>query len=180
MEASPNGYRATIEGILRHSQLLFHRQDRNLRLFAFYWLMSPFNIGFVIVFAVCLFYWAHYLKESLQRTEAIKKWIVAMLHIAIATGIFSFVLHAAPTVYNLTQFLYAIVLFTFVRHLRAGHMKSSRLLLGSLTVPFIAGSLLFLRTLFLFADNEIAGGGYDAARENLAKAKKIRTMHNPG
>jgi len=169
---SPNGFKATMEGLAKHSQVLFHRKDRSLGLFAFYWILSPFNIGFILVFLVCAYHWVCYLKQSLLKAANVKKAIILALHVAIAGGIFSFVLRAAPTIYNLAQFIYVIILFILERHSQTAGQKYNRLWLFPLTCTLAVGTLLFVRTFILFADTEMDGHNYDAAKRKLEEVEK--------
>lgn len=172
MEVSPNGFKATMDGINLHSRLHFRRSDRSPALLAYYWLVSPFNVGFLVVFAACVRYWYMYIRGALPGATMLQKWIVAGLHLAIIAGIFRFVLHAAPTVYNLTQYIYVLVLFLMLSYHKYGGTRHNSLILKSLTLTFLAGTLLFLRTFILFADNEMDGRSYDAARKKLAEVER--------
>lgn len=172
MQASPNGFSATVEGISRHSRLLFRRGGRSIGQFAFYWLFSPFNVGFLVIFGACIRYWYLYLRETLPAVAAANKWIIACLHVAIGAGMFAFVLHTPPTVYNVAQFIYVMLLFVLLSYERYPRSRYHSLILPSLILTFLAGNLLFLRTLVLFADNETDGRSYNAARRKLAEVQK--------
>lgn len=171
MTASPNGLTATLDGISAHSKLLFMRGGRSVGQFAFYWLFSPFNAGFLLVCAVCLRYWWLHLRIAFEGMAAANKWIVLLLHVGVAAGIAMFVVHTPPTVYNLTQFIYVLLLFAWGSHGRYDARWSGSLMLPSLGVAFLMGSLVFLRTFVLFVDNEVEGKTYDAAKQKLSEVE---------
>lgn len=171
MQVSPNGFKATMEGISLHSRVLFRRTDRSPGLLAYYWMASPFNVGFLVVFAASVRYWYLYIRGALPGARSLHKWIIVGLHVAIVAGIFRFVLHAAPTVYNLTQYIYVLALFLLAGHHKYRGTRYNSLILKSLALTFMAGTLLFLRTILLFADNEADGRGYDDAKRRLAKVE---------
>ncbi|MBX2905689.1 MAG: hypothetical protein KF744_06605 [Taibaiella sp.] len=172
LEASPNGFRVTIEGILSVSPMIFMRTDTGIRSFVFFWLLSPFNIGFAVVFLACIRYWLLYMRQSLPAVAPINKFFIICLHIALVAGIFAFLLHRPPTVYNATQYIYVFVLFLLLNYDKYRGSKYHFFILPSLMFCFLAGSLLFLRTLVLFIDTKADGKDYAAARNKLAEVER--------
>ncbi|GAA4463983.1 hypothetical protein GCM10023093_13470 [Nemorincola caseinilytica] len=171
MEASPNGFMATVQGISRHSQVLFARTARSIGLFTYYWVLSPFNFGFLIIFLAGMRYWYLYLRSSLPAVGMFNKLVIAALHLAIVAGMLKFVLHTSPTVYNATQYIYVILLILLLNHHRFSGSRYNALVLPSLMLTFIGGGLIFLRTFLLFADNEADGKTYDAAKSKLMEVE---------
>lgn len=170
MELSPNGFMATVHGISRHSQILFARTARGSSLLSYYWVFSPFNFGFIVVFLASLYYWYLYLRSAFTGITLFNKLVIGALHLAIVAGILKFVVHTAPTVYNATQYIYVMLLFLLLNyHQHKGKFNTA--MLGSLALTFLAGSFVFLRTLILFIDNETDGKTYDAAKSKLAQVE---------
>lgn len=172
LEASPNGFMATIQGMSRVSPIAFMKTDTSIRSFAFYWLLLPYNVGFAVVFVACVRYWYLYMREALPAVAPINKFIIIGLHIAVVAGIFAFLLHRPPTVYNATQYIYIFVLFLLLNYHKCRGSKYHFLVLPSLMFTFLAGSLVFLRTLVLFIDTKADGKDYAAARNKLAEVGK--------
>jgi hypothetical protein len=172
LEASPNGFMTTIKGISRVSPMIFMKTDIGIRPFVFYWLLIPFNVGFAVVFVACVRYWYLYMRAALPAVATINKFIIIGLHIAIVAGIFAFILHRPPTVYNATQYIYVFVLFLLLNYDKYRGSKHNSLILPALMFTFLAGSLVFLRTLVLFIDTKADGKDYAAARHKLAEVEK--------
>ncbi len=166
---SPIGLTETLTGIGRHAAYVISRSDTNLKLFVYYWLLAPLNFGFLIVFLAAAFFHIKYTVGRLRQLSVLHKVLVAAVHLVIAAGFYKFILYAAPTVYNATQFILPITVYVMMSLARYGQGVKEKLPAAVLLLTFAAGGLLFLRTFLLFIDYMQDGKTFQAGRQVAAE-----------
>ena len=170
---SPNGLMETVNGIKMHGSWALTRSDRSVHLFFHYWLLAPLNFGFLIIFLLCAIFYVRMLWVRCRQLPAIPVILVLLLQLMIVYGFCKFVLYAAPTVYNATQFILPLLVNLIANIIQADHKTVRTATLGIAQLTYIAGSVLFLRWALLFIDYKQSGRDYDTAK-TLAN----RIMHD--
>ncbi len=163
---SPNGFWPTIDGIAAHANMVLGRTDRSLYLFFFYWVLYPFNFCFLGIFLLGAVFYIRLLLVKLRGTSTDKKVLVGIAQVVLLIGWVKFVLYASPAVYNASQFVLPISAFVI------GQLATQKRLAitGSIALfSFIAGSLMFVRSVVLFEDYLADGKTYDNARNEVKR-----------
>ena len=169
LSASPHGIMDTVTTIRMHSLSAMTRSDRSLKLFIHYWLFSPLNFGFVILFSLCIFFYLKGLFLRIKDIKAVPVILISGLHLMLLYGIVRFILYASPTVYNATQFILPLSIFLIanILSLPKGGVKSA--VTGLAIATYIAGIIVFLRVFVLFIDYKIDKKDFAAARHIFNK-----------
>ncbi len=171
---TPNGLVSTVTGLKLHIQYVFSRSDKSVSLFIHYWLLAPLNFGFLVIFILAVVYYGKELFAKLRGAESFKIIAVVALHLLIAAGVVKFILYAGPTVYNATEFILPLSAYTLLNLLNGEYGKMSRIYSYSLLVTYSLGTLVFIRGLMLFIDNQVGEKTYRNAKKEL---EKIYTDH---
>jgi hypothetical protein len=166
LSASPHGFTNTVNTIREHASSAMGRSDRSIALFFHYWLLSPLNFGFLVLFILCTIFYLKTLLSRLKSSGLLVILFVSALQLMIVYGIARFILYASPTVYNATQFILPLSVFLFLNilSLPKGLPKASA---TAVTLAiYIVGAIVFLRVFILFID-------YKADRKDYAAARPI-------
>lgn len=161
---SPHGLSETVNAIGWHIALALNRSDNTIRTLVYYWTYAPLSFGFVFIFTCSLIL---FFAEIRSRWTTISKLtiIVSLIPLALlVVGLYKYVLSAAPTIYNATQFIFPLMTYLWLQILSHTQNKGSKLTFSVVLVTVFAGSLLFLRTFILFADTMISGKDFASAR----------------
>jgi hypothetical protein len=161
---SPHGLSETVNAIGWHIALALNRADSTFRMLVYYWTYAPLSFGFVFIFTCCLFF---FLADIRSRWVSVSKFtiIVSLIPLTLLfVGLYKYVLSAAPTIYNATQFIFPMMTYLWLQLLSPIQNKSTKLASSVVLVTVIAGVFLFLRTFLLFADTMISGKDFASAR----------------
>lgn len=161
---SPHGLSETVNAIGWHIALALNRSDSTFRMLVYYWTYAPLSFGFVFIFTCCLVF---FLIDIRSKWASAPKFtiIVSLIPLGILLiGLYKYALSAAPTIYNVTQFIFPIMTYLWLQILSHKQNKVSKLAFSVVLVTVFAGSLLFLRTFILFADTMISGKDFASAR----------------
>lgn len=161
---SPNGFMATMQGIAAHASFVMGRNDRSLSLFLYYWVLYPFNFAFLALFALALFFYIRILVSRLRSLPVLHIAIISIVQIVIFGAFVKFVLCASPAVYNVTQFVLPISAFVLGQLIA---LRKRAIASGIAILTFFAGTLIFGRSVVLFADYLADGKTYEAARKKV-------------
>lgn len=165
---SPNGLINTLIGISRHIALVLDRGSGGIELYIYFWLLAPLNFGFAFVFLLCSVYYIKELNTRLRNLKSVQVILVVILQLFILLGLVKYVLYAAPTIYNATQFILPMSAF-LVLQIRNNFKKS----FSALTlITFAAGTIVFIRGFILFVDNKMEGKDFDSAKAIVDKLYK--------
>ncbi len=173
---SPGGLTDTLSGITIHVSHVFTRVGSNATEFMHYWLLAPLNCGFLVVFLLCGIFYVKNIYARLKQVQIVKQVLVVVIHLAMLAGLMKFVLYAAPTVYNLTQFILplACYLFAGILNLPDGAWKKTVTLLSAIT--YVAGTAIFIRWVILFAWYKSDKKDYDSAQAEIRRISPV--YHN--
>jgi hypothetical protein len=169
---SPNGVSETIQAIGWHIALALSRADNPIRTLIYYWVYAPLSFGFVAIFALAATFFALDVNEKLKGQPIIKIILAVILLLLITFGLFNYVLIAAPTVYNATQFILPLMTYIIynISITRAPILRKAAV--GLLLLTCIGGSFIFLRGLILFGDSLYTGKDFASARAVVEKYTK--------
>ena len=166
---SPCGLANTLNGIKTHGTWALTRSDRSIAQLIYFWLFAPLNFGFLLLFICSAFVYFRYLYLRLSGIPAINKSAVVVVHLLIILGLFKFVFYAAPTIYNATQFILPISLFTISNLVRDCKTLQRNILSGLCLLVFMAGSVILIRWIVLFVDYKKTGKDYDSSSAVINK-----------
>lgn len=164
MALSPNGLVNTIEGITTHALYAMGRVDRSLPLFVYYWVLSPINFAFAVLFGIGAFYHIRTLIVRLRTAAPIPKAFVVLTQVIIVGGIVKYIFYASPTVYNATQFILPLSAYV-IYNLASG--QGGKIAVASMLATYAAGGLMFMRSLALFVDYVQDGKTFNNARKEV-------------
>jgi hypothetical protein len=159
---------STINGIRTHVDYVFTRSDRSIELFIYYWLFAPNNFGFLILFILGAIFFIREVYVRLTRSELIKRALIALLLLALIGGIVKFILYASPTIYNASEFILPLTAYVIFNINKVGY-KSQKAFMWTAAITFFSGTVIFLRTLILFADDLKHEKNYSVAKAVISK-----------
>jgi len=168
VQLSPIGLVSTINGIRTHVDYVFTRSDRSIELFIYYWLFAPNNFGFLILFILGAIFFIREVYVRLTRSELIKRALIALLLLALIGGIVKFILYASPTIYNASEFILPLTAYVIFNINKVGY-KSQKAFMWTAAITFFSGTVIFLRTLILFADDLKHEKNYSVAKAVISK-----------
>ena len=175
LSLSPNGLLNTINGIRVHGTWALTRVDRSFKLFFYYWFLYPSNFGFLIIVLLCIFFYIKSLSRIITNLDYKRVFAIIILNIFVLLGVFKFIIYASPTVYNATQFIFPLSAY-LISNISLIENRRIEKIIGSLTIiTVIAGSVLFVRMIVLFADYKANKKDYDTAKiviNNLVEKNK--------
>ncbi len=158
-------------GVTRHIHYVLQRTDRSLHLYFYYWFYTSVNFGFIFIAGLASFFYIPDIRQRTRVCSVASRWIVWICVVMVAIGVVRFVLFAAPTVYNLTQFISPFLLYLFIR------VKRSRIAVpagGILGIIFTFGAVIVVRILCLVPDYLNDGRSFDSVSTILSS--KMQTM----
>jgi len=161
---SPHGLSETVNAIGWHIALALNRSDSTFRMLVYYWTYAPLSFGFVFIFTCCLIL---FFADIRSRWAAVSRFtiIVSLIPLSLLlVGLYKYVLSAAPTIYNATQFIFPMMTWLWLQILSALQNKVNKLALHVVLVTTVAGLFMFVRTFVLFADTMISGKDFASAR----------------
>ena len=151
------GIRDTLYGTYVHLQFALHRTDRDVFLYVYYWLLSPLNSGFIFLLAAAGFYYLRYIFNALKGVPPARKAVVSLCLFLVIFGLVRFVAYVPATIYNATQFVFVLVLWTLESVAADNTSKHLRLIGLAL---FVYGTLVFLWETRLLVDYARDGRDY--------------------
>lgn len=166
LSISPVGLMGSINGISTHAQYVLTRIDNTLSSFSFFWLLAPLNLGFGVLFGIAAYFFVIEMKNTLTKLKGFRLVMLVISLLSLFFGVYKYVFYGGPTVYNATCFVLPILLYIFSSSLSSSWKYR---LLPIVTLTFVAGSLLLIRTLLLFGHTVASGKDYAHAK---AEAKK--------
>ncbi len=161
---SPHGLSETVNAIGWHIALALNRSDNTIRTLIYYWTYAPLSFGFVFIFTSCLMF---FFADIRTRWVGVSKltFIISLIPLSIlSVGLYKYVLSAAPTIYNATQFILPMMTYLWLTILSQKENIGTKLGFAAILVTVSAGSLLFIRTFLLFADTMVSGKDFASAR----------------
>lgn len=161
---SPHGLSETVNAIGWHIALALNRSDNTIRTLVYYWTYAPLSFGFAFIFAACLIL---FFRDIRSRWVAVSTFtiIISLIPLSLLLiGLYKYVLSAAPTIYNATQFILPMMTYLWLQILSQTETRHAKVTYSVVIVTVFAGSLLFLRTFLLFADTMISGKDFASAR----------------
>ena len=161
---SPNGFQATVQGISAHAHHVLGRTDKSISLFLYYWVLYPFNFGFLAIFLCGAVFYVRMLAARLRTATRPQMVLVLLLQGILIVGGVKFVIYASPAVYNATQFVLPVAAFVLGQ---IALLKRPQFAASVVLLTFIAGSLIFARSVYLFQDYMADGKTYDNARKEV-------------
>jgi hypothetical protein len=161
---SPNGFEATVQGIGAHANHVMGRTDKSVSLFLYYWVLYPFNFGFLAIFLCGAIFYVRVLATGLRTALPLQRVLVLLLQAVLIIGWVKFILYASPAVYNATQFVLPVAAFVLGQ---IALQQRPQLAASVVLLTFIAGSLIFARSVYLFQDYIADGKTYDNARKEV-------------
>jgi hypothetical protein len=169
---SPNGLTNTLKGLSIHIGYVFTRSDRTPALFWHYWVAAPQYPAFAGLFLMAAVLYIRELWRKLSADDNGKKIVIAILQVGLVAGFFKFVLYAAPTVYNATQFIMPLMVYVVSELLQIKQHGLRRCItyLGIATTA--AGCIALLRWVALYPDYKMQQRDFDSASVALKDIKQ--------
>lgn len=164
---TPNGLVNTITGIKLHIAYVLDRSDRSIPLFIHYWLLAPLNFGFIIVFLLCAGFYVREVFARCKNMPVMQVVLVAGVQGFIVLGIVKFILYASPTVYNATGFILPLSVYLILNITRQVNSTSKKVASAFTIATYLAGTVVFLRSLVLFTDYLADGKVYATAKTQV-------------
>ncbi len=161
---SPHGLTETINAIGWHIALALNRADHSLKGLLYYWVYAPLSFGFVAIFGLATVFFVSEVREKIRNASVIKIVFAAIVLLLLCFGFFKYVLNAAPTVYNATQFILPLMTYIGYNLLSREYISSTKIATTTLLITCFAGTLLCLRTFILFTDMVSTGRDFASAR----------------
>ena len=143
--------------IYSHIIHVFSRTDRSLYLYFYYWFVSSLNFGFGILVIIAGLFYIKSLANACQANSVSKNIVVLLLLFMVLVGIGRFNLYAAPVIYNSTQFIIPILLYTLSN---LSHLKRPGFRGISMLAVLTGGLIVWVRFLVLFSDYVQDGRDY--------------------
>jgi len=169
---SPHGLSETVNAIGWHIALALNRADHNISTLVYYWVYAPLSFGFVVIFLLATLFFAIDLRAKLTGAGAMKIISAVLALLLIAFGLVKYVLNAAPTVYNATQFILPLMAYIFYNILNRDRLLPARMETTALLITCLAGSLIFFRGFILFRDMMRTGKDFASARAFVSSYTK--------
>lgn len=161
----PIGLPETIRGIGLHLDFVNLRHDNSIRQVFYFWMLAPLSFGFGGLFLLAVFLFARQMRDKLVAASPAKHTLVWTLVAVLLFGLVKFVLYAAPTVYNVTQFVLPISVYIIVRLANDRSILSRKVSGVALLVVGMAGAVLMFRNVALFAGVQASGKTFAASRK---------------
>ena len=169
ISCSPIGLSGTITGIKLHIDYINTRHDNSTNLLLYYWLFAPLNVGFLLLFIPCIFFYIIEIKQKIIKLDITKKILILLLQIVLIYGIFKFILYAAPTIYNATQFILPLCCY-LIYNIINYKVKSIKTAFTTLIfIAYISGTFLMIRGFILFIDTIYDGKSFENAKSIVNK-----------
>ena len=166
---SPNGLFNTINGIKIHGSWALTRSDRSAKLFFYYWIISPINFGFAIIFILAVIAYIKSLYTESKKIKKIQFTLLMAIQLLILYSIPKFILYAAPTVYNATQFIFPLSVYVLLCIMKMNVGTIKKICNGAIIIAGIGGNILFFRWAILFVDYKTNGKDFNSARRIVNK-----------
>jgi hypothetical protein len=171
LAVSPNGLANTLTGINKHIAFALHRASGDAKLFIYFWMFAPINFGFAIVFVLSAIYYIRDIFIRLKEAALIKCILVITLQLFITFGIIKYILYAAPTIYNATQFILPMSAFLLLNIFSSVKSNFKTVASGLVVIAYAGGALIFVRTGMFFIDNKQSGKDFASAKIIVEKIR---------
>ncbi len=164
ISCSPIGLSGTITGIKLHIAYINTRHDNSTNLLLYYWTIAPLNVGFLFIFLMCIFFYIKELQQKLKEINLVRKVLIIFLQIILIYGIIKFILYAAPTIYNATQFILPISCYIIYNLINFNITSFKNVFNTFILISYISGTFLMIRGFILFIDNIHEGKSFENAK----------------
>ncbi|MBL7692934.1 MAG: hypothetical protein JNM41_15175 [Flavipsychrobacter sp.] len=161
---SPHGLSETVNAIGWHIALALNRSDSTFRMLVYYWTYAPLSFGFVFIFICCLVFFLADIRSKWASAPKFTIFVSLVPLCILLIGLYKYALNAAPTVYNVTQFIFPMMTYLWLQILSPVKSRFTKLTFPVVLVTVVAGLFMFLRTFVLFADTMISGKDFATAR----------------
>ena len=164
---SPNGLANTITGIRLHINYVLNRDGGGFSEYLFFWIYAPLSFGFIGIFLICSIFYFRELAARIRHVERASRVLLIAVQCVLVLGFVKFIVYAAPTIYNATQFILPMMVYLVYQAIIPAAGKPKPIYVYALTITYLAGTLIFLRGLILFADYQQDGKTFDAAKVKI-------------